>query len=524
MLRITILFIALFYLGADIADHNWTRNKPNERGVIHWDVISYYAYLPATFIYGDVTLGFLDNPPEGFVNDDKFWFYEMETGKRLIVTSMGMSYLYAPGFFIAHALAPLFGQARDGYSSIYQLFLVLSSLMYVLIGFVILKNLLIRYFSARVTIWTLLATALGTNLFFYATHEAAMAHAGSFFLLILFLWLVDRWYERQTLLNTLLTGALLGFIALVRPTSILVVFMLLLYKVRSWNELRQRILFFVKKYYLVLIMLAGFILPWIPQFLYWHAVTGKFLFYSYGPHGGNFFWGHPHILETLFSFKKGWFIYAPMMGFAMVGLVILRNRIAELFLPLVVLTVVMIYVSSSWWCWWFGGSFGLRAYVELGGLLAFPMAAAFESVLKSPKRWLQTGGKMLVLFFIFLQQFQTYQYKKNLLHYDGMNREVYWMNFLKLYNHRDFWTSLTIPDYDLARKGIYVYYVTGDQGEDLQEMGEVKGKEVLIAKIEGDRKLFGEVSSYAKRSGKTLDEAVQEVAAIMYKSKTFVDK
>ncbi len=114
ILRITILFIALFYLGVDIAYHNWTRNKPKERGVIHWDVISYYAYLPATFIYGDVTLDFLDNPPEGFVNDDKFWFYEMETGKRLIVTSMGMSFMYAPGFFVAHALAPLFGQARDG--------------------------------------------------------------------------------------------------------------------------------------------------------------------------------------------------------------------------------------------------------------------------------------------------------------------------------------------------------------------------------------------------------------------------
>ncbi len=208
--------------------------------------------------------------------------------------------------------------------------------MYVIIGFVILKNLLLRYFSARVTIWTLLATALGTNIFFYTTHEAAMAHAGSFFLIILFLWLVDRWYDRQTLLNTLLTGALLGFIALVRPTNILVVFILLLYRVKSWNEFWQRILFFVKKFYLILIMLAGFILPWIPQFLYWHAVTGQFLFYSYGPHGGNFFWGQPHILETLFSFKKGWFIYAPMMGFAMVGLVMLRKRITELFLPLVV--------------------------------------------------------------------------------------------------------------------------------------------------------------------------------------------
>lgn len=520
LLRITILFIALFYLGIDGAYHNWTRNKPQERGVIHWDIISYYAYLPATFIYGDVTLGFLDNPPEGFVNNDKFWFYEMETGKRLIVTSMGMSFMYAPGFFIAHALAPLVGQARDGYSSIYQLFLVLISLLYVIIGFVILKNLLLRYFAANTTIWTLLATALGTNIFFYATHEAAMAHAGSFFLIILFLWVVDRWYSRQTFLITLLTGALLGFIALVRPTNILVFFVLLLYNVKSWNDFKRRILFFIKKFHLVLIMMAGFILVWTPQFLYWHAVTGQFLFYSYGPHGGKFFWGQAHILETLFSYKKGWFIYAPLMGFAMAGLILLRKRITELFWPLVVLMVVMIYVQSSWWCWWFGGSFGMRAYVELGGLLALPMAAAFESVLKSPKKWLRTGGMTLVLFFIFLQQFQTYQYKKGLIHYNGMNREVYWKNFLKLDYHPDYWTSLTLPDYDLARKGIYVFYVSGDKNEDLQEMGEEKGRELLMAKIESDRKLYGEVRSYAKRSGKTLDEAIQEVAKRMYQSMT----
>lgn len=524
VLRITILFIALFYLGVDTYYHNWTRNKPEVRGVIHWDIISYYAYLPATFIYGDVTLDFLDNPPEGFVNDDKFWFYEMETGKRLIVTSMGMSFMYAPGFFIAHSLAPLFGQARDGYSSIYQLFLVLISLTYVIIGFVILKNLLLRYFSARVTIWTLLATALGTNIFFYTTNDAAMSHAASFFLIILFLWLVDRWYEKQTLLNSLLTGALLGLIALVRPPNIMVVFILLLYKVSSWNELRQRMLFFIKRYYLVLIMLTGFILPWIPQFLYWHAVTGQFLFYSYGPHGGTFFWTRPHILETLFSFKKGWFIYAPVMGFSMVGLVLIRNRIPELFLPLVVFTVALIYVSSSWWCWWYGGGFGLRAYVELGGLLAFPMAAAFECVLKSPKRWFRTGGKILVIFFVFLQQFQSYQYTHSLIHFDGMNRETYRMSFLRLYNHPEFFNSLTIPDYDLARKGIYVYYVLGENNEDLSEMGEEKGRDVLIAKIEGDRKLLGEVNFYAKRSGKTIDEALREAAALMYKNKTSLVK
>jgi hypothetical protein len=282
-ISMTIGCIALFYFGIDLSYHYWTKHDPIQRGVIHWDIISYYAYLPATFIYGDVTLNFLDHPPEGFTNDNKFWAYELDNGKRLIITSMGMAILYAPGFFIAHLLAPVFGQASDGFSSIYQLFLILICQVYLFLGLVILKNLLLRYFSVRTTIWTIVATALGTNLFFYATHEAAMAHAPGFFLFLLFLWMTDRWYSRPTPVNTLITGAVLGLASLVRPTNILVVLVLLVYGVNSFSGLWERIGYFVKKIHLVLIMLVGFILVWIPQLLYWHAITGHYIFYSYGP-------------------------------------------------------------------------------------------------------------------------------------------------------------------------------------------------------------------------------------------------
>ena len=124
----------------------------------------------------------------------------------------------------------------------------------------------------------------------------------------------------------------------------------------------------------------------------------------------------------------------------------------------------------------------------------------------------------MVVFFIFLQQFQSYQYKRNLIHYNGMNREVYWKSFLSLKWHPDFWTSLTLPDYDLARKGIYVFYVSGDKHEDLKEMGQVRGREHLIEKIQSDRKLYAEIRRYARRSGLPIDEAVKEVALQMYQS------
>ena len=162
----------------------------------------------------------------------------------------------------------------------------------------------------------------------------------------------------------------------------------------------------------------------------------------------------------------------------------------------------------------------MRAYVEILGILAFPLAACFDAISTIRRKWLGTGLMALAVILVFLQQVQTYQYKKNLIHYNGMNSYVYWRSFMRLNWHPDFWVSLTLPDYDLARKGIYVFYVSGDKHEDLREMGEEKGRLEVAKKVMRDRKLHAEVKRYAKRSGITFEEAMQEVTARMYESMT----
>jgi hypothetical protein len=515
-----ILAIVVCYMFTNFVHHNWTRDGPGERGVIHWDVISYYSYLPATFIYGDVSLKFLDNPPEGFVNDDKFWPSTLENGNRLIITSMGLSVLYAPFFFTAHALAPLFGEARDGFGSIYQLFLVLSALVYVVLGFVILKNLLLRYFKPVTTAITLIAVAFGTNLFYYSTFEAAMAHSYDFFLITAFLLVVIRWVEKPSILRTLGTGALMGFIALVRPTNILVVLLLLLWDVRSWKGFTGRILFFLKNFHLVLLMLAGFIAVWIPQFLYWKAITGHYLYFTYAEEGASFYWGHPHIWQSLFGFKKGWFIYTPMMLLAVAGIPLLRKRLPGTLLPVLLLLVAMIYVQSAWWSWWFGGGFGLRAYIDIYGVMAFPLAALVERILASPRERFRIPALSVMGLLLLFQLVNTHQYRKNIIHYVGMNRYTYLRSFLRFDYHPDHWTTLTMPDYQLARKGIYVFYLTGHQYDYLGQMDREDALKEVRRMIDGDRRLKKEIGWYAHRTGTDRETAMNEVAERMYLSMT----
>jgi hypothetical protein len=498
--------------------HYWNQSKPDERGVIKWDVISYYAYLPATFIYGDVKLGFLDDPPEGFVNDNKFWPVELEGGHHLIQTSMGLSILYAPFFFTAHLLAPLFGQAPDGFSSIYQFFLVLSSLVYVMTGLVFLRKLLLRYFSHRTAAITVILIGLGTNLFYYTVHEGPMSHSYNFALIALLIYLVDGWYRNPTVRKAVFLGLLYGLITLIRPTNILTGVLFLLWGVSRFADLGERVRFIFSRYKLHLLILLFFIIPWIPQFVYWKAVTGSFLYNSYGPSGSSFFFGSPHIFDLLFSFRKGWYLYTPVMFAATLGIWFLASKYRGMAIPVIFYLIVEIYVLASWWSWWNGGSFGLRSFVDIYGVMALPLAALVQRGLET--RLFTRIALLSGLFFLLLfNQYQTLLYTRGFIHHSGMTKEAYFLNFLRLKPDGRSWQMLALPDAQLARMGIYYEYYTGDDYAALKALDRENGLKLVRNEIEGDSKLMKEIGKYASRTSISSEAALNMVTERIYHEK-----
>jgi len=511
------LFLGLA-IGAIFFFQEWRRNEDGNRGVIQWDVISYYSYLPATVIYGDVTLGFIGDGK--FKNNNKFWYEKLENGNRLVVTSMGLSFMYAPFFFVAHLLAPLLGQEADGFSNIYQLMLTISGLFYAFMGLILLRRLLLKYFDPVLTAIVLIAIGLGTNLFHYATKEAAMPHSHNFFLITLFLTLVIPYYKNPTWQKTLGIGFLFGFIALVRPSNILLLLFLFLYGVSSWRTFTDRILFYLQRWYLVLIMLLGFFLPWIPQFLYWKAVTGHYLFFTYAEKGATFYFAHPHILESLFSFRKGWLIYTPVMIFALAGIIYLRKLARPWFLAMAIYVMVMIYVQSSWWCWWFGGGWGLRPYISMYPLLAIPMAFLLNHLRLKKRQWAFRGITALILILSAYQLFQIRQFSTQAIHYSATTFRSYKENFLKVRPTEKSWEMLEVPDFNLARLGIYVSYSTGEDKEEWASMDKMEALEKIGEEIATDPKLQRQIGRYAEREGQPVDTAMNLVLERMYYRKT----
>ena len=445
--------IILFIIAIPFVNFNHHTYSKDE-GVIKWDVKSYYAYLPATFIYHDLSLDFIYTNKT--LNFGKWiWPVETPTGKHAILTSCGLSMLYSPFFFIAHQYAKHSSKYNaDGYSKPYHVALTFSAYFYFILALFILRKILLRYFYDKTTAVTLFLVGAGTNLFYYITCEAPMPHSYNFFLIILFLRLLIKWHKKLNLKYTVFLGLTAGLIALVRPTNIIVLLLIPLYGVHNFKTLKENINKLLKYRYLILLMIISFIIVWIPQFAYWYYVSGKIFYFSYGEKGARFFFNNPQITDFLFSFKKGWYVYTPVMLFATFGIYRLFKLKNEFASATLVYLVVIIYVLSSWWSWWFGGAFGQRAMVDTYGLMSIPLAAFIE------KKRKPVFLKSLIIFVLFIlafyNQFQIQQYRKGAIHYWWMNKEAYWETFLKLKPTCKYWKVIMKPNYQKARKGIYV--------------------------------------------------------------------
>ena len=422
--------------------------KWESHSVLKHDIYSYYNYLPAKFIYNDLSFSYGGSLPEEYRAE--IWCINHGDGVCLSKMTMGLSYLYAPFFFTAHALAKLLGYPADGYSSIYHLFMALAPLFYGIIGIWLLRWLLLRWFNDWPVAIAILSIYLGTNLFFYLTTEGNMSHGYLVFLSISFISLLWKWNHRPLKLTAFFLGLVLGIITLVRPVDILFVLVIPLWQVDSLKSLKYRVDYLWLKRIHVSMMILGFVLPLLPQVWYWYSQSGQLVFYSYGDEG--FFWLEPALLEGLFSFRKGWLIYSPVMAFAIYGIWLLHKQKHELSWSITLFLPLFLYIIFSWWCWWYGGSFGMRPMIDTYGLLAIPLAAAIQHWFKKGKPQIIAGLTTVVLL-IGLSQFQTAQYRWGILHYDSMNWPTYKAIFGRVHYPDGYDQLISTPDYEAAKKG-----------------------------------------------------------------------
>jgi hypothetical protein len=395
---------------------------------IRHDQFAYYAFLPATFIYHDLNYGFMDSIPCN--RPSRFYPTITPEGKRINKVTMGMSILLAPAFAIAHVSAYLEKRPQDGYCRPYVQTFFYSALLFHLLSLLLLRKVLSRFYSDTVIGFTLISLSLGTNLFFYVVHEPMMAHAYNFFLFSLFLHWTLRWYETLRFKYMIGLGVILGLIALIRPTNIIIGLFFLLYDIKNLNCLKNRFALLGKKWMQLIPATILSLAVIFPQLYLWKTTTGSWIFNSYGENE-YFYWSEPAIIQGLFGFCKGWFIYTPMMFLAILGFFYVKKYAPQFFLPLMIYTPLNIYIVLSWWSWWYGGSFGHRAFVESAAPLSLCLAAFIAQIFSIKNKFLKTSAFLPVVFFIFLNLFQTFQFKRACIRWNGMTQEMYWRVFLR---------------------------------------------------------------------------------------------
>ena len=380
--------------------------------VISSDGIGYYSYLTHIF----ETNSFSQQVPD---NRFVFDFKGKGVNKYYVGTAISMSPFYALGKLFSSE-----GSTSSSFS--YQFAISLSGIFYLILGLIFTQKLLrLFHFSETVISITLLLFFFGTNLLVYSVFQPSMSHVYSFCWVAAFLFFTKKYALSVKSEYLYASIACLALLVLVRPINGIVVF-LIPFLVGSWQGTmfyfwsifsKKRLVFSV----LIFLLICGI------QPLMWYLQSGNWWIWSYAQEG--FYFSSPHLFDFLFSYRKGVFIYTPMLLFSFLGGILWLSKNRFQGIGVLLFFVGVVYLLSSWWNWYYGPSFGQRPLVDFYSISAVLLALSVKQFLGSRQQYI---ALFLGVIFVLLNLFQTYQFQNGIISSWDMNWKKYQYSFLKI--------------------------------------------------------------------------------------------
>lgn len=412
---VSLGFVIQFKFLDDSVGHNQKYNTVVSDGK------GYYAYLPAIFIYNDLNFGFNQTVEKHDHPETWYTDYRYKLDKKRIFTKyyVGTAIAYSPFFLVAHGWSLLMGWQADGYTAVYHGSVLIAALFYMVITMIFIGRIL-DFFSINhwIKVLCIVGTYFGTNWFYYATWEASLSHIYSAGAISAFLYYNILFMKTNSRRWGLVVGVLLGFIVLLRPLNVLVILFLPLFHKNFSIFLVWFKSLFAKPLVLGLSFIA-FLATISIQFIIYKIQIDQWYIYAYLNEGFNFL--RPHLIDFLFSFRKGFFVYTPIFLLSLVGLFYwFKSTFFHAFWWLLSM-IILTYVLSSWHMWWYGGTFGTRVLIEYYIIWIIPLAILFQKTKGNAK----TTFIIIFFFFIFNGVLQQYQYRKGIIHYEDMNWQKY---------------------------------------------------------------------------------------------------
>ncbi len=394
---------------------------------IDGDGRGHYAYLPSVFIFHSIDFEEVfqfekQNRPPDYMGH----YFHKHGDVTINKYSVGTALLQLPFFLLAFLISIIFGLVPDGYNIVFQYSIAFATLFWVGLGIIYFVKLLLTYGIERKFAWMMaVVTLFGTNLFFYVFVQPAFSHAYSFSLIAMFLYFCRKGFLVFERRYVFIATFLMGLVILVRPINMLIVaslpfiagtpqifFNTIKLKFKGYDYIPAGIIF---------------VFAISPQLIINYLQTGGLFIFGYKNEG--FYFTDPQIIDFLFSYRKGWFIYSPIFLLLIPALLyqLWRKSIYQV-ITFSIFFLLLVYIFSSWWNWFYGDSFGMRPMVDYYSLFMLVIALFLYQI---EKVWLKIIALFFVSMLLFLNIFQSYQYAVGIIHPDSMSKNSYWYVFLK---------------------------------------------------------------------------------------------
>jgi len=391
------------------------------------DGVGYYDYLPSFFIHHDLVRKHATARSDTalYQRVQELKTYIDYKGYKVDKYPAGTAVLQLPFFLHAWLTTDRDGSPEDGYQKPFQVAVFHAALFYLFFSLFFLKKLL-KLYNVRqwAIVFTQLLLVMATGVVHYSNVEAGFSHVYSLFAITAFLYYSKSYFSAKNLNHYFLAALFLGLIVLIRQINILIV-LFLPFMAGSWATFREGITALFRnplKFGSGILIMASISCI---QCLFWYLQTGHFFLYSYQGEGFNF--SNPEFVNILFSYRKGLFIYTPVLFISLFGIVFLAiKKKFYLMSTWLAFFLILTYILSSWHSWYYGCSFGLRAYIDFYAIFFIP----FALLLSGSAIWISISFVAISLFTIPVNIIQAYQYKNYILHWILMDKEMYWKVFL----------------------------------------------------------------------------------------------
>jgi hypothetical protein len=440
LIEIFIIVSSIFVVNNYIGNVDKTLNA---------DGVGYYDYLPSIFIHHDLirkdyTINQNGSIYKRIINTD---VYNNYNGCYVDKYPCGTALLELPFFSYTLLLIELDHTAMDGYQLPFQKSVYYAALFYLFLSIFFLRKLLLLYeISFPVIFFCQLCLVLGTSVTHYAFFDSGFSHVYSLFAITSFMYFSKKYFTHRIAYDFIIASGLLGLIFIIRQPNIIIV-LFLPFLSGSKNTLFNTVAMLYREKRSVVIsylsfmrvpvirlelkgilLLEGALIFFVVssiQFVLWYLQSGDFFVYSYK--GESFDFLNPQLINILFSYKKGLYIYTPLLFFGTISVLwFAAKRKYYLFLSWCAFFFILTYLLSSWWCWYYGCSYGLRAYIDFYPIFFIPFAVFLNDI----NKFIQVLIVAFSLLSIPLNIVQVYQYEVFILHWVGMDKGKYWKVFL----------------------------------------------------------------------------------------------